>query len=448
MSLSPISLQGFVKIISFFSKGSTRDIDHLSDVYAHSDQLIERISKLTREEINLKEIENKNIFLKPNWVKHNTKAHDEICLRTNDAVTLALCEVVLQHKPKKVVIGDAPIQGCRWDDMFSDDFKLSVRKLSDKYNVEIVIKDLRRKVMNLSDTNMINTTQGLDDFIIFDVGQQSFLEPITKKDDNQFRVTHYNPDRFKESHGPGVHRYCITKELFDADVVISIPKTKTHEKSGITNALKNIVGLNGDKDFLPHHRIGGTKAGGDSYPGYNLFRQWSELCYDNANRNLGNKSYWIWVRIAALLWRISRPGPMDRFGAGWHGNDTTWRMVMDLNLVAHYGKSDGSLSDTPVRVLYSLCDGIIGGQKDGPLSPDPLPLGTLTWTNDSAWADICMATMMDMDITKLPLLIAAETFSAARGTKIFFNDELVDLGHLKNFSIQTEMPGGWVNYKN
>ena len=106
----------------------------------------------------------------------------------------------------------------------------------------------------------------ISEYVIFDVGKDSYLEPITNDKKNLFRVNNYDPDRLAESHRAGVHKYCITKELFEADIIFSLPKVKTHQKAGITAALKNLVGLNGDKDYLPHHRIGGTEIGGDCYP--------------------------------------------------------------------------------------------------------------------------------------------------------------------------------------
>lgn len=445
--VNKIRTNGFVKIHSFLND-KQREITSLSVIYDDKKLLLEQISSLISEEINLETCGDKKIFIKPNWVKHSSVESDEICLRTHDSVTLALVEYVCSCRPKSVVIGDAPIQGCKWDKMISEAFLKKLEMISAKSQVPVSVKDLRRKVMNLADEDMVNVRQGMDDFVIVDVGRQSYLEEITSEDKNQFRVTHYNPDRFIESHKPGVHKYCITKELFDADIVISVPKIKTHEKSGITNALKNIVGLNGDKDFLPHHRIGGTRAGGDAYPGYNLLRHWSEKSYDQANRNLGNRSYWIWIRIASLLWKMSFPGREARFGAGWYGNDTTWRMVMDLNLVATYATRDGKLSDEPQRLLYSLCDGIIGGQKDGPLTPEPLPLGVLMFTNDSSWCDITAAILMEMEIERLPLLQAAEAFSSERKIRFYLNNKEINLSEIKPMSIETKMPSGWVDYKN
>ena len=123
--------------------------------------------------------------------------------------------------------------------------------------------------------------------MIFDVGTQSYLEPITTSE-NRFRVTNYNPDRLVNSHRKGVHKYCIAKDVFDVDIVISLPKIKTHQKAGLTNAMKILVGVNGDKDFLPHHRLGAKGYGGDCYPEYNLLRSCSEWCLDTAIDVLAN----------------------------------------------------------------------------------------------------------------------------------------------------------------
>jgi len=35
---------------------------------------------------------------------------------------------------------------------------------------------------------------------------------------------------------------------------------KLHRKAGITCALKNLIGINGNKEYLPHHRLGGSQA--------------------------------------------------------------------------------------------------------------------------------------------------------------------------------------------
>jgi hypothetical protein len=309
-----------------------------------------------------------------------------------------------------------------------------VEALSLKYNIPVSIKDFRRVVFDPVSNKLEIERNPMSEYVIFDLGRRSYLEPITLPEKNLFRVAQYNPDKFSETHKPGMHKYCIARELFHADVVISIPKIKTHQKAGITCALKNIVGLNGDKDFLPHHRIGGTKMGGDSYPGKNKLRHWAELALDNANRRLGKPGYWFWSRFSSVLWRLSFPAKEHQLNAAWYGNDTTWRMVMDLNLVVNFGKEDGTLADVPQRFLYSFCDGIVGGQGDGPLWPDPLNLGVVS---------ICMAQLMSLNVVKIPLLMAAKAFMPGRNVSIKLNGKPIKQEELQQYAVKAKPSPGW-----
>jgi uncharacterized protein (DUF362 family) len=438
--------QGFVHIKSVYTSKQERQLGNLKDLYNNRAQLINDISDIAGTTLNKESLSNKRVLLKPNWVRHSKNEADEICLRTHDNFLLAALEYVLQSSPKEVVIGDAPVQGCKWNKMVGTSLLKAIDELQVQYNIPILIKDFRRVTFDDKANNISEERKPLSEYLIFDVGKESFLEPISDRKNNKFRVTVYNPDRFLESHTAGMHKYCITRQLFQSDVIISLPKVKTHQKAGITAALKNIVGLNGDKDFLPHHRIGGTSMGGDCYPGGNIFRYWSELCQDNANRNKGKKMYWFWLRLSSLLWRISFPKKVHQAAAGWYGNDTTWRMVLDLNTIIHFGKEDGTIANTLQRSFFSLCDGIVGGQGDGPLDPDPLNLGVMSFTNDSAWNDICMAYLMGMDIDCVPLLVNAKNFISGSKPVITFNGKIVEPGFLKQHSVSAIMPPGWLNY--
>lgn len=439
-------MNDFVKIETFFLSNNDRNVPTLAKLYKDNILLREKILNVGNGFLdNESVIKGKKILLKPNWVLHNNNETDDICLRTNDLFLLALLEIVLKRHPEQIIIADAPIQGCNWDLILSKEFLAKISELSTEYNTPVYIKDLRRVTFNPELNNPIKERKPLSDYIIFDLKEDSHLEIISSKK-NIFRVTDYNPDRLADSHSLGRHKYCISKELFDADIVISLPKIKTHQKSGITGALKNIVGFNGDKDYLPHHRIGGTGFGGDCYPGKNILRRTSEWLMDNANKHQG-KAIFILLRFTALvIWKLSIPKKVHHLGAGWFGNDTVWRMVMDLNKIVIYGKNDGTISDKPQRTLYSLCDGIIGGQGDGPLTPLPLPLGVISFSNNSSMNDICMATLMNFDIQKISLLKAAFDNVHFRNIDITLNGSNINLSDLSRLSIQTIPPKGWVDY--
>ena len=435
----------FINVKTAFPE-TKRNLSSLKNIYKDPERLFTLIDGVAREYLTKEIIEGKRVLLKPNWVRHSKNEEDEWCLRTHDAFLLASLDYVLRLQPKEVLIGDAPIQGCQWGKMVSNELVKAVDDLSTKYKIPISIKDFRRVHFNQDQNNTIEQKESIENYVIFDVGKKSYLEPITKKNSNQFRVTVYNPDRFHESHSPGVHKYCITKELFDADVVISLPKVKTHQKAGITAALKNIVGLNGDKDFLPHHRIGGTDQGGDCYPGGNKLRYWSELSLDEANRNKGKWKYKIYTRISSILWRLSLPKKVHNTAAGWYGNDTTWRMVMDLNQIVYYGRKDGTLGNERQRLFFSLCDGIIGGEGNGPLNPESLALGVVSFTNSSGWNDLAMAQLMGMNTDKIPLLVSAEKFEKDDDISFRLNGSDIPYLDFSKIAITAEMPPGWLEY--
>lgn len=436
----------FTNIISVFETDVERTLEQLKPIYQNSEHLTSLIKKAITPYLGINEIAGKKVFLKPNWVRHDVKDSDQWCMRTHENLILAFIEIILEFKPLSVILADAPIQGCQWEKMVKNEFTQQINKLSEEFGIPIKIKDLRRVTFDPSKNNPLMDRNPLSDYKIFDLGTQSFLEPISRENKNLFRVTHYNPDRLALSHRPGVHKYCITNELFDSDVVISIPKVKTHQKAGITAALKNIVGLNGDKDFLPHHRLGGTGFGGDCYPGKNYLRYLSELSLDFANRRQGKFIYWFSFKLSSLLWRLSFPKKTHQLAAGWFGNDTTWRMVMDLNTIAVYGKKDGTISKQPQRNFYSLCDGIIGGQGDGPLNPDPMALGIISFTNHSGFNDLALASLMGLDTSKIPLLNEAKKNLNNQTVKLFWNNKSITLDELNQFSIKAKMPPGWENY--
>ena len=62
---------------------------------------------------------------------------------------------------------------------------------------------------------------------------------------------------------------------------------------------------------------------------------------------------------------------------GWHGNDTVWRMCLDLNRVLLYSNRKGHLCETPRRAVLSIADGIVAGEGDGPLKSDPRAMGII-----------------------------------------------------------------------
>lgn len=435
----------FTYLSKIFANEEKRSIHEFTSIYENIPFLRNKISQLI-EEIICQNVPGKKVLIKPNWVSHSIKEEDDICLRTHDNIILALLDIVLSYKPTSVIIGDAPIQGCNWNAMLSGSFKEDIRALSDKYAIPVEIKDFRRRVFIPRENKVISDKCSLDKYVIFDLKGESELEEITAQDLNKFRVTSYDPRKLAATHKKGMHKYCISKDLFECDTVITVPKIKTHQKTGMTGALKILVGLNGDKDYLPHHRVGGCIDGGDCYPGSNILRHMAEWSVDHANQKIGHRMYKCWNILSAGLWKASFPNQYQRLDAGWYGNDTTWRMVLDINKIALFGKLDGTISRNKQREIFALSDAIIGGQGNGPLSPSPIPLGFLGFTNDFLMNDICFATLMNFNFKKLPLLLHPWEKIDQNKRTILLDSKSIDLLDIASLGIQAIPPDGWVNF--
>lgn len=390
------------------------------------------------------------VLLKPNWVIHdNLGDHDLDCLVTHPRFILFILKQIFKAKPKKVIIGDAPIQGCDFNALVTSSWRQEVEKIA-TCPVEIV--DFRRTILSSKGlaAGQQNDVRDESRYILFDLGKDSLLEPVSSSD-ARFRITCYDPDILAERHCLGRHQYLLCREPFEADVVINLPKLKTHKKAGITAALKNLVGINGNKEYLPHHRVGGKLLGGDCYPGVAPLKRMAEYCLDQANRRIGTKSYNSWYKGVNRFMKAHSYFGEPEIEGSWHGNDTVWRMTLDLNRILLYGRTDGTMADVPQRVVYTITDGIIAGEGAGPLAPSPVPLGVISVATSMAMADLVHATIMGFDWRKIPLV--REAFGSFRypltskrpeDCEIHLDGQQLTLSEIrKHFTRRFEPAPGW-----
>lgn len=340
------------------------------------------------------------VLLKPNWVLHrNYSGHGNDCLVTHPNLIIATLLEVLKAKPGRVIIGDSPIQECDFDALVPHEWRAKVKGLAD---CPLDILDFRRTVLRKGGfaEGQDRDVRGDERYILFDLGKDSLLEPVSTPD-SKFRITCYDPSILNSRHHQGKHQFYMAKEPFEADVIINMPKLKTHKKAGLTGALKNLVGINGNKEFLPHHRLGGSADGGDCYPGKSFLKRMAEHCYDEANRVIGTPQCEQWLKRSGKIIRLQSIAGNPEIEGGWHGNDTVWRMTLDLNRLLLYGCTDGSISDVAQRKVYTLTDALVAGQGEGPLAPTPVPLGALTFAASSAFSDLTHASLMHFDYQKI-----------------------------------------------
>jgi uncharacterized protein (DUF362 family) len=393
------------------------------------------------------------VVIKPNWVLHhspNEKGLDALVTHTSlIKYVIDLLAVGLEGNGS-IIIGDAPLQSCDFSSLMRQSrIEDVVEEARKRYPaLDIRIEDWRLTVFETLTSAQRSNAGGdglnSEDYKVVDLGANSFLEDISDYAD-RFRVTCYAPHLMAAHHQKGKHEYLVTRKVFDTDLLINLPKMKTHIKAGLTGALKNLVGINGHKEFLPHHILGASENGGDCYYKGNSLRRLYDVAYDRfwtrygelpeARRKLG-------TLMLGGLWRASRILTGDSTSAGsWFGNETIWRMTLDLNHLLYFG------SHAPKKII-SIADGIVAGEGEGPLSPSPKPTGVIVGGENPAYVDAALAQLIGYNISRVPTVYQAiyhrksqfagpylENFTAHLcengNTKVVPFDELPDLNFIK-----------------
>ncbi|HET9365374.1 MAG TPA: DUF362 domain-containing protein, partial [Candidatus Angelobacter sp.] len=326
----------------------------------------------------------KTILIKPNWVKHQEDpAFPIAALVTSTDLIEATVEACLAKYPgvQEITIGDVPLQSCDWGLLVSQTgINRLIAKYADIQRPKIRFLDLRREIYR--DGKRLQPDRrngGFGDpkgYREVTLDQASFLEPISDASE-KFRVADYSPQETVSSHKRSFHRYLIAGSALACDLFINLPKMKVHQKAGITGALKNLVGVNGQKAYLVHYREGMARQNGDEFPDNVSRLVWLQ---SRLRQGLQSRSRFLfrllrlgWLplkRLAGIKTRGIRENLGKSFylaGGAWHGNDTIWRMVYDINRIIRYAAPDGELKPTPQRDYVAIMDAMIAGEGNGPL---------------------------------------------------------------------------------
>lgn len=404
-----------------------------------------------------------HVLVKPNLVRHlhlsggdyrAVVTHPSLIRATLDYVAIAL------KGEGQISLGDAPVQSCDFQKVVErNSLKEVVADVSESWRVPVRLVDFRLwevrvdKRHRIAGSNSLGGDEG--GYEAVDLGGDSLLMPLCKQN-NQFRVTSYDCGDMAMHHNCTVNEYLIPHTVLSADTVINLPKLKTHRKVGVTAALKNLVGINGFKDWLPHHRKGAREEGGDEYQHKSIFKDMqsslSEKCSTSPRVKFGFMSNF----VARVLRRLSLYSAKDCYEEGsWYGNDTLWRTVLDLNRVLIYADKKGRVCQSPQRNYISIVDAILAGEGEGPMMPDPVWCGMIIGGGNPAAVDAVAATLMGFDVNKIPLI--KQVFSLANLPIAHFGIEDIrvrssnplwngGLGEIAQSSFCFAPSSGWKNH--
>jgi uncharacterized protein (DUF362 family) len=392
------------------------------------------------------------VLVKPNWVLHthfSDLSYESVV--THSAVIRAVVDyaVAAAGPGGSVIVADAPLRDADFAELRRRTHIDEVVHHYAPHELQVELADLRYLSVVQRDgfvVERVHHQASMGHSRVVDVGRTSAFADIEHL---MHRVggADYDRRQTRSHHTGGRHEYRVSQAVLDADVVISVGKLKTHKKTGVTLSMKNLVGINVDKNFLPHYRIGMPSQGGDEFPerkgwtqrvrqgliraGIDLLLARAEKFTVPALRSVlrvvpraeSDRNY------AARYARSDHPGynqmMIERFysfvlgsnvrDGNWRGNDTTWRMAVDLNTILLYADREGRLRDRPARGYFSVIDGIVGGAGEGPMNPTPAAGGVVLAGFNPLSVDWCGAQVMGLDPDRLKVISGARNRVPALG---------------------------------
>lgn len=399
------------------------------------------------------------VLIKPNLVLHfNSCGGGTDCLYTNPSLVAAMIDYVLiALKGKgKITVGDAPLQECVFDTLVEDSGYQLLVDYYCKKNIDISLVDYRNvKTEERNGLHYLQTNKG-NGGIVVRLDNDSAFSSISREQLKKLRITNYDPRILQRHHYGNVHEYKVAEEVLSADVIINMPKPKTHRKAGVTIALKNLVGINANKEFLPHHTVGSFEEGGDAYLKKNQYLEMANNVLDIKNI-LVNESEMELAALADKLYeKLKKKKADEKYWEGsWYGNDTIWRTIYDLNSILFYADKRGKIQQEQQRRMFIVGDMIVSGEKEGPLEPTPVYPHLIAMGDDPVLFDMTICSLMGFNYRDIPSInmpgMDEKKYRLTCGgmPRLLSNNEYWDARDLddirENYSLKFQPSRGWMS---
>lgn len=351
-----------------------------------------------------------NVLIKPNMVLHfNSSGCGVDCLYTHPSLVAAVIDYALiaLKGEGKIIVGDAPLQECDFDVLINESGYADLISFYRSKGICIDLVDFRN-VKTTEKDGLHYLQEEKDEGVIVRLNENSEFHSMNKDDLSNLRITNYDPRILRKHHNEKCHEYKVSKYVLNADVIINMPKPKTHRKAGVTISLKNLVGINTNKEFLPHHSLGSSEENGDAYEKKNYYLTKANEILDLRNELVHNQDMEA-ARMAENLYNCLREKGIkdnkEKYWEGsWHGNNTIWKTIVDLNRILLYADKNGVIQNDIQRKLFIVGDMIISGQKEGPLEPSPLPANLIVMGDEPVFFDRIVCSVMGFDYKLIPSL--------------------------------------------
>jgi uncharacterized protein (DUF362 family) len=309
------------------------------------------------------------VAIKPNLL--GPFPEDAICSHTS--LLVPLLDLAVNAGASRIVVCEGPAIGGENDEMFKEGFS----------NIANLVAHLQKAYAG-AEISWLNLNK--DSFTWLDLGSSSELRPIYP--DKELFSEGYEPFRpgpgkliedsyyrFEDSsgHNPGGFRaglYAISNAILESDVLINVPKIKTHCIAGVTLSLKNLIGIT----------ISDTGRGKKS----------NQDPLKDVPHFSTPPPHW---------------GPNEELSMeDSYDSDVLWRVVADLNKAVLYSDKHGTIRQGKQRKYLSVVDGIIGMEWNGPVNGTPKPTGVVVAGCDPVAVDAVCCRIMGYDYATLRIV--------------------------------------------
>lgn len=333
------------------------------------------------------------VLLKPNLVKHFSEGGDIKALITHGSLIRAVADyvyVALKGKGR-IIIADGPMDDADFGKIIDITGLYEIKKFyRENSDIDIEVYDLRQEFVVKKKESIADRIRLKGDpsgYTCIDLNSSSEFNK-DGLDFTSFMGSECKQDVMSLHHNKERHEYLISNTLLNSDVVINLPKMKTHKRSGVTLGLKNMIGITGDRNWLPHFN--------------------RPVC--DSRKDTGKVSIFRLIKILGgaikpvrdTLRQYIGVTESTRYSGSWYGNDIIWRTIIDLANIVSYADKKGIMRRQRQRKIFTVVDGIIGGEGDGPLNPRSKSSGVLVAGLNSFCVDIVTSRIMGFDPMKIP----------------------------------------------
>lgn len=431
----------------------TGEINHVYENIrnAFSDLELDLLHKGTRDWNPFSDFISKGdtVVIKPNLVSMLPDVNYE-CIITNPSIVRVAIDYAWKATGEDglIIVGDSPSCELDWEEMID---KTGYREMIDILNnrgINVLLKDFRT-TKTIANEDVWVDEQNVDGVLaesqIINLGRES--EFFRNCENESYHGGGYDIQETSKHHRGMIQEYKVSKEIISADVIISIPKFKTHKKAGITCCLKNLVGINTDKNYLPHFTLNNILNQGDEMPPlygrfranmilYNIFRiyilgkHWKRISkvavkYLRRKRDINikskKKSFSPKIKMAqSLHFRITGQN-ID--GGSWPGNLTIARMIIDLNKIFLCTDKNGILQEknsfhnSNRRKCFFIVDAYIAGMGDGPKEAVPGNLGIVAAGFNGFQVDTALLKLLRINPDSIPVYRIGKQYGWLTGEK-------------------------------